>query len=600
MNRIAQLTIALSVLFCIVSCNEKIAPDFPEASNYITVTSQVGHQTKAGYEGGVLPSRFYMNISNPSFEGWMNRDGSSDRYNFPGSNPAWGDADVSNVSVRAITSPDGYDRSTGTMRVSPDQSTASAVEASDLLGASTGNGIMINNNNINITFNHLMSKLLVVYTKPESMTINSIVVKNVCVQGDYSYKTMTYVNDHIQSGDITMYHNTTDKTAEAIFYPFVPSKDASYSPKLVINATIDGGEITLECPILTKASASFDGGKLYMMNIEITGTSLQNAEVTVQGWGSGTDNIQIPGERVLWIGTSIPAGSGAAKSYPAMVDEALNCTIINNAVGSSLVIKRKNADWIDNPNLGWNALYAGGLSQTHQEVEDIYRAKAQNTDYSVDVQNQWIDQVKSLSYESLIIPYINGEKDNCTTVILDHGFNDRAEMILEAGGHQGEGGHVWGYNYLMNLKNKVPGYTYDDYLNKLNTDANLIALNQNYYIVEMSRVIEAIRNVNPNIRIIIGNYFTLGCPYVANEYSWLAADYPNYVNFGSLICYYNEALAGIWDLDIVNVQNYLWLDESAYYAYCPDGVNPTNPDAVRAIADIYIRELDGVIGSRIK
>ena len=81
MNRIAQISIALSVLFCTTSCNEKIDTDLLESRNYITVTSQVGPLVKAGYDESNLPDSFYMEIDDPDSQfdvsGTLVRSGSS-------------------------------------------------------------------------------------------------------------------------------------------------------------------------------------------------------------------------------------------------------------------------------------------------------------------------------------------------------------------------------------------------------------------------------------------------------------------------------------------------------------------------------------------
>ena len=121
------------------------------------------------------------------------------------------------------------------------------------------------------------------------------------------------------------------------------------------------------------------------------------------------------------------------------------------------------------------------------------------------------------------------------------------------------------------------------------------------YVLAMSRVIDDIKKTNPDVKIIIGNYFAMYSPWVR------ANHFPTFEeNFSSLICYNNEALAGMWDLDIVNVYKYLDIPEDMFWnpngtdysKFCPDGVHPSNPAAIGAIAEIYIRELDGVIGSR--
>lgn len=661
-NRIAQLGITLSVLFCAVSCAEKLRVELDDTSNYITVTSQVDAETKAGYEGtSVLPGTFTMTIRqgddiSPDYP--MTKSGSSNIYSFPqGEMPKWKTSDVSQVSVKAITTPSisydnetyGYTWNTGLMRVCRDQTTAQRIEASDLLGAKTGNGITISGNKIHVAFNHLMSKLQVSYTiLSSSLSIDKMELSNVAVSGTYSYTDMKHVYpvspQKPEIGTIRMFQHTN--SAEAIFFPFDPTE--SDSPKLLIY--VNGNEIPIECDITLRAGTRFIPGKLYRINISISESSTSGeVDVKVENWGSNS-NVQIPGERVLWIGTSIPAGDRAngITSYPELIDDAMNCTIINNAVSGfaganptagSKVIPPKvmtqidgllydyyKEDWYGGEVIKRNS----GLSLTHKEIETKYKSTLEGIFNGVTDKNKypnWVNDVLNdlyaLSYESLIIPYIDGTKDNCTTVILDHGFSDRAAMVYEAIGLQAYAPsytHVQGYTYLKNLQRKEPGYTYDDYLSLLNSTVGKKPgdlTQEGNYIVEMSKVIQKIKETNPNVRIIIGNYFTTVNPYIVTQYSGYANTFADYKNFGSLICYFNEAVAGIWDLDIVNVQNHLWLTEDQFPAdmslanghvtvvndltkFCYDGVHPwQNKEAIQAIADIYIEALDGVIGSRV-
>ena len=637
MNRITQLIITLSVSFCAMSCIEKVGTELPDTSDYITVTSDVDMQTKAGYEGtSVLPSSFYMTIKQGSQDAknyTMNRAGSSsNNYNFSGTAPTWTTSDVSQVSIKAVTTPSiqidnttyGYTRNSGSMRVCIDQTTAERVEASDLLGAKTGNGITISGNNINVAFNHLMSKLQVSYKS--SLTVSKIELANVAVNGTYNYSSMKHVYSSLSTGTINMFRS--NNSAEAIFFPFDPA-ESKVTPELRVYLN-GSSEPQLVCPIYLKDGARFIPGKLYMMNISISGTTVDNADVTIENWGANA-NIQLPGERILWVGTSIPAASG----YPEMVAEALNCTVVNNAVGGSRLLGVPDDymyangepiyvpfDWLKidfnkYPEHGWNHLQAGGLSQTKQEALDKYESillerSGNNTTWV----NKEIEAIQALSYESLIIPYIDGTKDNCTTVIIDHGFNDLSGptgldgLHWEAGGHTDPTDHVYGSNYLLKLKNKE--VSYDEYVTFVNNHPYLFP--ESSYIISMKKIIDAIRMTNPNVRIIIGNYFTMDSPYV-NTFMYPGQKYTG------IICYFNEAVAGRFDLDIVNVHKYLWIDENDFWAgyevlydqnnnpynsviydptkFCPDGVHPTNPDAARAIADVYINALDGVIGSRV-
>lgn len=672
MNKIIKYSSAFALALAVISCNEKIETDLSDAGDYITVTSDTDSQVKAGYEGiSVLPATFHMDISSPLFSGTMTRDGSSNKYDFPsGDRLTWGNTDVDAVTIKAITQPSGYNRKTGAMTVQFDQSSDANVQASDLLGAVTGYGVTINKNNINISFRHLMAKMYVTYSAASNVVVTSIKLKNICRSGVFSYTDLTYNSDNAR-GDINMFHDTEGNTYEAIFFPYTPSS----VPLLEVTANIDGASKNFECPISLSKITSFEGGKRYIMNIVVTGSNIEGAEVTVKDWNMDTNSIQVPGQKVLWIGTSIPAGNlaGGIKSYPYLVDDAMNCEVVNNAVAGSLVIKsvaeirmsrtqfNSNADYkaaygdysnyLNALKLAWdnyeqkdqtiygkdanygeyatNHLLFGGLAQTHADIE-AYRNDLEEIGGS-----NWADKhirkLKELSYMSRIIPYINGEKDNCTTVILDHGFNDRASLIYEAIGY-GEGGEIVpGYNYLMKIKART--VTYDQYVERLNQWENL-TLNGNY-IVDMTNIIKAIQQTNPNVMIIIGNYFTLNCPFVTKEYTWTATNpdlmSTNYMNYGNLICYFNEAVAGANDLQVVNVYEYLNIDEDRYWnfnydtwkaaydstpqdqkaaisplsyinqdwtKFCPDGVHPFNVDALKTIAEIYIRELDGVIGSR--
>lgn len=594
-NRI-QLFSALAALLCIISCNEKITQDLPTV-DYIIVTSEVASQTKAGYEGtSSLPDAFQLDINqdgnDKDYSKLMKRDGAGNKYS-PSDNTemTWKSADHSGVQIKAITTPDGYNINKGDMSVKTDQRESSAVEASDLLGAATGYGIEINKNNLIVHFNHLMSKMYITYNKSESVKVSSVELRNICLSGEFSYQNLAYGNVSMpnENSAIKMYHNSDNNTAEAIFFPYKPGNE----PVLVVN--LEGQDTPVTCPISLKNVTEFQGGKRYIMNIVITGSSIEGAEVTVKDWSIDNSSIQILGERVLWVGTSIPAGSPETGiiSYPYLVDDAMNCTVINKAVAGSLVIRnaggaesiRTNtvkADW-DNfqsaTNAGEYATYHlmwGGLAQSHAEIEalssaleDVWGNPTNSNQQNERTQwvNKHIEKLKSLSYESRIIPYIDGTLDNCTTVIIDHGFNDRAAMVYEANGYKEGGEEVTGYNQLMRLIKSV--YSYEEYVAILDQWPNL-TLNGNY-IVEMTRVINAIKNVNPDIRIIIGNHFVQNSPFVAKEYRWVLT-HPDlmdttYEKYGSLICYFNEAVAALNGLDVVNVYKYLRVDEERYWSY---------------------------------
>lgn len=643
MNRVTLLTVSLSVIFCTISCNEKNDESFLNAFSPITVTTQVGPHVKAGYEGvTTLPKGFQMRINTPAFDDWMTQDpNGSNSYVFPkGPAPVWGNIDISQVTIKALTVPTAGNISPdGIINVSvlEDQTDPANVMESDLLGAATHDGIVINNNNINITFNHLMSKLLVRYSVEGASQENipiTMTLKNVCVNSEFDFGKMKfrYQTDLPSSGndysEISMFHNS-DQTFEAIFCPHLPLEDMSNIENgLHLSIEINGK--TLLCPVALEYSDGFAGGKCYMMNVIISDYSAESPGVTVEPWDTSHESSEVEGERVLWIGTSIPAGDHQRGyiSYPEKVDEAMNCTVVNNARGGSLVVKHDNANWVTNGMITWNLsnlhLHAGGLSQKITEVRDTYYDTFAGLTTDTNLIEQVIADAEALSYESLIIPYIDGTLDKCTTVIIDHGYNDLASMILEANGldlfynspidMNGKHMYVRGHHYLKKLANREIDYANDipedymtDYTELLGLLPELRQLGN--YIVGMSRIIQEIRNVDPTIKIIIGNYFTVNNPMVSMMYkSYESVGWDDYNQLTSLICHYNETVASLWGVKIVNVQDYLWLDDESFKRFCikeyVDGqefyVHPWTEEAVNAIADIYIRELDGVIGSRIK
>lgn len=693
MKNIIKLSYALAAALCIISCNEKIGSEILESRDYITVSTFVAPHSKAGYEGdSVLPDNFFISIdqtgSNKDYDRTMSKVESSNQYIFPNNEKLeWASSDYSSVTIKAITTPSikfdnttyGYTRSTGNMSICPDQSTAERVEASDLLGAKTGDGIEINSGNVIVHFNHLMSKLYVKYNTSD-VEVESILLKDVAIKGSYNFENMTY-SAPTTYGEITMYHNRVDDTAEAIFFPGAPGKD------LQLSVSLEEGN-PLDVPIsLAKVGGTFLPGKRYIMNVTITGSSISGAEVTVSDWNPDITTITTPGENVLWVGTSIPAGN-AYLNYPAEVDRAMTCSIKNVAVGGSLVCPQLNNSWLTASH--YNNYYekntetgeflldgqgnkivsatglslklmGGGLSQTKEEIRSLYRDKLYQISNN---DSEWADmalaEMQSLSYESRIIPYIDAAKGgNYTTVILDHGFNDLSNMIYIAGVFTTSGEHVRGYEYLRKMRDKEKSIA--EFEQEIKNNENNVSLNASY-IHAMAKIIDAIKKTNPNVRIIIGNYFALYSPYVARqyqvqherEYMYTLANngsesyklsrngknpaykqFPDYATFSNLICYYNEAIAGIYDLDIVNVYEHISIPESMFWGgtqgytykgkpvydedgttpvdfdtafnpifrtdqskFCPDGVHPSNPAAVGAIAEIYIDHLDGIVGSR--
>ena len=644
---IFKLSHAFLAVIMIASCNKMITTETLEGVSYITVTSQIGSQTKAGYETKNLPSEFVMDIDqNGTDHDYallnMSRNGSSNTYIANKNDIAWASNDRSNVSVKAMTMPAGVTEinSNGIVNINllSNQTTLESFNKNDILGAKKADngGITIKGDHINISFQHLMSKLHVIYeTANTSTKVNAITLKNVCLGGDYSYEDINYVSSLEERGNINMYINTSAPdysifAAEAIFFPF--------EGKPTLEVTTNAG--TKTCEIVSQ-NFNFMPGKRYVLKITIDA----NGNVAKSNISTENDWVKnVPGGKILWIGTSIPAGGGTVFSYPQMVANATGLEVINNAVGGSKVLKNPNRNTLIpvHPKEEWDAyapggyswhLSYGGLVQSFDDINSyssLLSAVKSQDGSSVDQAwvNKHLSMLKELSYESLIIPYIDGTKDNCSTIVIDHGFNDISQIKSEASGLNGwdtntetQYADVY-FDALLNAKTLdiigVPTYEhYKAHLEQL-LWPNLYCCEDDSFLLAMEKIIVKCREKNPNINIIIGNYFTESNNWVQYFYNYnTEADQKR--SFTRTLCYYNKAVAALFNCTgIVNVQDYtgitndqLWSGTGAYTAngftadydaskFCPDGVHPSSDytgKSNKVIADIYLQELAKIFSS---
>ena len=286
------------------ACNNTNGIIPPIDEQPITITADVIQHTRAGYQSEVLmPEKFVMDISQNGDAKFnyslvmMTKDEGANTYSAD-RDLLWAN-DTHTAMVKAMTIPMGLNTIDATnvmeVNVSLQQNVESNVVTSDLLGAtSTSNGdITIIGSNINIEFQHLLSKLDISYSfaseiEGEDIVVNSITLQNICTKGGYSYADMALDATNMSYGNIAMFHSAGDRegTAEAIFYPYKPTVD----PTLVINATIDNVDCIFSCPVKLKDTNGFISGKRYTMNVSIIGTSVSGTTATIaKGWDTDTD-----------------------------------------------------------------------------------------------------------------------------------------------------------------------------------------------------------------------------------------------------------------------------------------------------------------------
>lgn len=331
---------------------------------------------------------------------------------------------------------------------------------------------------------------------------------------------------------------------------------------------------------------------------------------------------------VLWVGTSIPAGNvvdGVPNNYPQMVADALGFNLYNNSIGASFVTFYPNNGHVNDDSYNWQKKadikeYVGYcLSATKQDVENKFRPileriKANDSTMTDDDIEHYIGVWKWASYEDRIIPYIDGTIASCDTVIIDHGYNDRDNIVAVAGNHAdatldyssttGTGGtgdkypdpnDLRGWYFINHFGDRdyFQGELYMGgcYQQAVDGTGGM----KHEYMGALTHIIMAIKKVNPSINVIIGNYFAQRNPI---------QDYKS-----PYITRANEGVAKWMSLQCVNVYKYTGIinktytdkngnEQSDFYRFCPDGVHPHTDltgRSNRIIAGVYINQLRGIV-----
>ena len=328
---------------------------------------------------------------------------------------------------------------------------------------------------------------------------------------------------------------------------------------------------------------------------------------------------------VLWVGTSIPAGNvvdGVPNNYPKMVADALGFNLYNNSIGASFVTFYPNNGYVNDESYNWQKKadikeHVGYcLSATKQDVENKFRPileriKANDSTMTDADIESFIWAAKWASYEDRIIPYIDGTKASCDTVIIDHGYNDRDNIVAVAGNHADA---TLDYSSKDNNGNPYPdpnvfrGWYFINHFGDRDYFQGESYMGTCYqqavdgtggmkheYMGALTHIIMAIKKVNPSINVIIGNYFAQR----------------NYIQdyLSPYITKANEGVAKWMSLQCVNVYQYTGLinksytdkngiTQSDFYRFCPDGVHPHTDltgHSNRVIASVYINQLRGIV-----
>lgn len=253
------------------------------------------------------------------------------------------------------------------------------------------------------------------------------------------------------------------------------------------------------------------------------------------------------GKNILWLGTSIPAGT-ANNNYPVIVGKLLNANVVNNSLGTSSM--RSGSSWNNSlkdqedvlgiKNLDWRiAVYS--FSQSVEEKQNIIKeweykwgnkdSLYQLYDAPAKLSEEEKDIIIGSSYENKLLPYLNGTFPMPDLFVIDHGYND-----------------YYGNDDIKTF----PADPYD----------------REYFIGAVNRFIKTILEVNPKAKIvIIGHYEDDTRPGVT-EAQEIISDY------------WNIPILKLWEVsgfsnNAISINNEKRIIKEIYM---PDGLHPSSDE----------------------
>lgn len=225
-----------------------------------------------------------------------------------------------------------------------------------------------------------------------------------------------------------------------------------------------------------------------------------------------SNNTIFKDRKILHIGTSIPEGS----TYPINAANNVGCVCYNKAIGESKI--------------AFDGSLGKKLSMTHAEVESLC------SDQGI-VDETEINKYKSYSYESVIIPYIDGTKDYCDTIMFDHGYNDGLTK------------------YPLDMAEDDVDWTSNDRAD---------------FFGAFKYLWDKILTINPHIKIFIIGYFE-------NQSKENTGGNYNYnTNVGAFVCHAQELLAKHYNLPLIRTWEKTGLSKMVFIPGTSDFINQYN------------------------
>ncbi len=295
-------------------------------------------------------------------------------------------------------------------------------------------------------------------------------------------------------------------------------------------------------------------------------------------------------KNIWWCGTSIPAGSDEtlgseatiAGNYPKQVGINLSAIVSNESVGGSMCRANvRTGNYV-------GAVYANitsALSMTNAEIENFITNYATIKDSLAsgapsEMSSGDKERMRAASFETKLIPYLNGTKTMPDLFVIDHGHNDwkyelsdgKSDIVLEPTIENIKSGELAEDTFMTANNNanleKFFGSLSDIPLAK--KDAFIASVNRNCFIGSVNFIITLILRYNPHARFVI-----------ISNYEYKNGDNPAYAP----LILSQKSISESWAFPLCEVYKYLGFSNHVI-PNSKEWFNTTYPDVTKVTADI--------------
>lgn len=300
-------TAVLALLFASCSSDDGLTQStLPLEGTPIQVNVAVADlQTRAGYDASNLPTEFYMNVTNPDNEKYsykvLLKKESGNWNSYDATTPKkskqmlWaGD----NKDVKVTASSLSLVNESITTEVKTDQSTSDNVKLSDHLLMST-TSVTPSTNGIEVTLNHLMSKIKLIITLGDEFEITDDPFSKVSIEGTLPKRiyNLGTVEENVWS-DVNGSNPVTAATITPLQNSFKAANGSIHASgeyeAILVPQTIEAGNFYIWFKVKDRLfewksteNINLDSGKEYTLKLMAGHDKVSSASFTTSAWNGG-------------------------------------------------------------------------------------------------------------------------------------------------------------------------------------------------------------------------------------------------------------------------------------------------------------------------